>query len=146
MHFQFIWVGKTKNANLRALQNDFSERLSHFVKFEVKELRDETREIESKRILESLNQKGFVVVLDAEGRSVTSPQLAQIVEKWQNHGLKEIAFVLGGSTGVSREVVKKADMVLSLSGFTLTHEFARVILLEQLYRAFTIIKGFPYQK
>jgi len=57
-----------------------------------------------------------------------------------------IAFVLGGSTGVSREVVKKADMVLSLSGFTLTHEFARVILLEQLYRAFTIIKGFPYQK
>jgi 23S rRNA (pseudouridine1915-N3)-methyltransferase len=69
-----------------------------------------------------------------------------MIEKWQNHGLKEITFVIGGADGLAAGIIDKADLVLSLSGLTLTHEFARVLLLEQLYRAFTIIKGFPYQK
>jgi 23S rRNA (pseudouridine1915-N3)-methyltransferase len=146
MRFHFIWVGKTKNKNLRALQDDYLGRLSHFVKSETSEIRDETKENEGKRIGDLLNRKGFVVALDIKGRSVSSPQLAKMIEKWQNHGLKEINFVIGGADGLAAGIINKADLVLSLSGLTLTHEFARVLLLEQLYRAFTIIKGFPYQK
>ena len=146
MIFRFIWVGKTKDKNWRALQEEYLQRLSHFVRFEITELRDETKETESKRILEKVNQSNFVCLLDVKGRSVSSFELAEKIENWQNRGLKEIAFVIGGAEGVASEVVEKADFSLSLSFLTLTHETARVILIEQLYRAFTIIKGFPYQK
>jgi 23S rRNA (pseudouridine1915-N3)-methyltransferase len=87
-----------------------------------------------------------VCLLDVVGRESSSHELAETIEKWQNRGLKEIAFVIGGANGASREVVEKADYSLSLSRLTLTHEMARVVLIEQLYRAYTIIKGFPYQK
>jgi 23S rRNA (pseudouridine1915-N3)-methyltransferase len=72
--------------------------------------------------------------------------LADIVADWQDRGYKEIVFIIGGAQGVSPDVVERADIVLSLSFLTFTHEMARVVMLEQLYRAFTIIKGFPYQK
>jgi 23S rRNA (pseudouridine1915-N3)-methyltransferase len=96
--------------------------------------------------LEKVNQSNFVCLLDVKGRSISSHELAEKIENWQNRGLKEIAFVIGGAEGVSSEVVEKADFGLSLSLLTFTHEMARVVLLEQLYRAYTIIKGFPYQK
>lgn len=150
MKFRFIWIGKTKHKNWRALQEEYLQRLSHFVKFEIAEIREsaahEGIQTESKRILENLNQTSFVCLLDVRGKQIGSPELAQIVEMWQNRGFKEIAFVIGGQSGVSEEVVKRADYSLSLSGLTLTHEMARVVLIEQLYRAYTIIKGFPYQK
>lgn len=146
MKFRFVWVGKTKDKNWQALQAEYLQRLSHFVKYEITELRDETRELESKRILEKVNQSQFVCLLDVKGRAVSSHELAGEIENWQNRGFKEIAFVIGGAEGVASEVVEKADFSLSLSFLTFTHETARVILAEQLYRAFTIIKGFPYQK
>jgi 23S rRNA (pseudouridine1915-N3)-methyltransferase len=122
------------------------QRLSHFVKSEITEIKDGSKETESKRILEKVNQSNFVCLLDVKGRSISSHELAEKIENWQNRGLKEIAFVIGGAEGVSSEVVEKADFGLSLSLLTFTHEMARVVLLEQLYRAYTIIKGFPYQK
>ena len=150
MKFQFVWIGKTKDKNWRALQEEYLQRLSHFVKCEVTEIKDgaahEGAEIESKRILEKVNQSNFVCLLDVKGRSISSHGLAREIEKWQNRGLKEIAFIIGGAEGVSSEVVEKANFSLSLSFLTFTHEMARVVLLEQLYRAYTIIKGFPYQK
>ena len=150
MKFQFVWIGKTKDKNWRALQEEYLQRLSHFVKCEVTEIKDgaahESAEIESKRILEKVNQSNFVCLLDVKGRSISSHGLAREIEKWQNRGLKEIAFIIGGAEGVSSEVVEKANFSLSLSFLTFTHEMARVVLLEQLYRAYTIIKGFPYQK
>lgn len=150
MRFRFVWVGKTKDKNWRALKEDYLQRLSHFVKFEITEIKDiaaqDSLEIESKRILENVNQSSFVCLLDVKGRSISSHELAAELEKWQNRGLKEIVFVIGGAKGVSSEVVEKANYSLSLSFLTLTHEMARVVLVEQLYRAFTIIKGFPYQK
>ena len=85
-------------------------------------------------------------MLDVKGRSISSPELAKEIEKWQNRGLKEITFIIGGAEGVSSEVVERADFSLSLSFLTFTHEMARVVLLEQLYMAYTIIKGYPYQK
>jgi 23S rRNA (pseudouridine1915-N3)-methyltransferase len=150
MRFRFVWIGKTKDKNWRALQEEYSRRLSHFVKLEWTEIREsaahEAAEIEGKRILENLNQSTFVCLLDVKGHASDSYELAATIEKWQNRGLKEIAFVIGGAGGVSNEVVEKADYSLSLSRLTLTHDMARVVLIEQLYRAFTIIKGFPYQK
>lgn len=146
MKFRFVWVGKTKNKHWRALQEEYLRRLSHFVKYEIVELKDDTKENEGKRILENLNQNSFVCVLDVKGRSVSSHEVARQIENWQNRGLKEIAFVIGGAEGVASGVVEKADFSLSLSFLTFTHEEARVILIEQLYRAYTIIKGFPYQK
>lgn len=146
MKFRFLWIGKTKDKSWRALQDEYYARLAHFVRCETMELKDSTKEIEGKLILDKLNPSTFVCVLDVKGRSINSHDLAQTIENWQNRGLKEITFVIGGAEGVASEVVERADYSLSLSFLTFTHEMARVVLLEQLYRAFTIIKGFPYQK
>ncbi|MBP6004243.1 MAG: 23S rRNA (pseudouridine(1915)-N(3))-methyltransferase RlmH [Pyrinomonadaceae bacterium] len=150
MKFRFIWVGKTKDKNWRALQDEYLQRLSHFVRCEIVELRDaaphEGKEVEGKLILDKLNQTPFICLLDVAGKSMSSHQLSQTVDNWQNRGFKEVTFIIGGADGVSADVAQKADIVLSLSILTFTHEMARVLMLEQLYRAFTIIKGFPYQK
>ncbi|MGI8542163.1 MAG: 23S rRNA (pseudouridine(1915)-N(3))-methyltransferase RlmH [Aridibacter sp.] len=146
MHFRFVWIGKTKDKNWRALQEEYLQRLSYFVKFETVEIKDSNKEDEGKRILEKVNQSNFVCILDVKGRSISSHDLAGKIVNWQNRGLKEIAFVIGGAEGVASEVVERADFSLSLSLLTFTHEMARVVMLEQLYRAYTIIKGFPYQK
>lgn len=150
MRLRFIWVGRTKNPNYRALQEDYLERLSHFVKCEVAEVRDagggDAAEIEGKRILEKLNPNTFACLLDVGGSSLSSPGLAKEVEKWQNAGMKEVSFIIGGADGVSAEVARRADFKLSLSFLTFTHEMARVVMLEQLYRAYTILRGYPYQK
>ena len=150
MKFRFIWIGKTRDKNYRALQDEYLRRLSHFVRCEIVEVKDsaphEDKEIEGKRILEKLNQNPFVCLLDVEGRQLSSPQLASEVEKWQNAGTKEVTFIIGGADGASSEVARRANDKLSLSFLTFTHEMARVVLFEQLYRAYTIIRGFPYQK
>ncbi len=150
MKFHFIWVGKTKNRNWLALQEEYLQRLSHFVKFSVTEIKDkaahESVDAEGERILEKVNQSSFVCALDVKGRPIGSRKMASKISEWQVRGLKEITFIIGGADGLSSGVVEKADFSLSLSFLTFTHEMARVILLEQLYRSFTIIKGYPYQK
>ena len=150
MRFRFLWVGKTRNKNWSALQEEYLQRLSHFTKCEVVEVRDagpgETKETEGKRLVEKLNQSSFVCLLDVKGRQISSPELAVEIERWQAAAHKEVTFVIGGADGVSQQVADRANAVLSLSFLTFTHEMARVVMLEQLYRAFTIIKGYPYQK
>jgi len=147
MHLRFIWVGKTKNPHFGALEEDYAGRLGKFVRCEFAILRDAPdKETEGKRILEKLNPNSLVCLLDVKGKSVSSHDLAQQIEHWQNAGTREVTFVIGGADGVSSEVADRADVKVSLSFLTLTHEMARVVLLEQLYRGYTIIKGFPYQK
>ena len=150
MKFRFIWIGKTKDRNWKALQEDYLKRLSHFVRCEIVEIKDsaayETADIEGKRILQILNPKTFAVLLDVSGKTISSPNLAAEIEKWQNSGLKEVSFIIGGFEGASKEIRERADYLLSLSFLTFTHEMARVVLLEQLYRGYSILKGFPYQK
>jgi 23S rRNA (pseudouridine1915-N3)-methyltransferase len=150
MKFRFVWIGKTKDKNWKALQDEYLKRLSHFVKSEIVEVRDsaahEGPEIEGKRIIDALNPKSLAVLLDVGGKALSSHQLADLIEKWQVAGTKEVAFIIGGAEGVSEEIRGKADNVLSLSFLTFTHEMARVVLLEQLYRGYSIINGFPYQK
>jgi 23S rRNA (pseudouridine1915-N3)-methyltransferase len=147
MKFRFIWVGKTRDKNWKALQDDYLKRLSRFVPCDIVEARDAGQiEIEGKRILELLNPKTFAVLLDVGGTILSSHELAARVESWQNRGLKEVSFIIGGADGVTSAVAERADDRLSLSFLTFTHEMARVVLLEQLYRVFTILRGFPYQK
>ena len=149
MKFNFIWIGKTKDKNYKALQDDYLKRLSYFVRCDITEIRDggaPDPESEGKRILAKLNHSSFACLLDVTGRSLSSHGLADEVRGWQNAGHKEIAFILGGANGTSPEVAERANYTLSLSFLTFTHEMSRVVMLEQLYRAFTIIKGFPYQK
>lgn len=150
MKFRFVWIGKTKDKHWKALQEEYLGRLSHFVKCEVAEIKDSARhedaEIEGKRILEMLNPKTFAVVLDVSGKAMSSHELSSEIERWQNAGRKEISFIIGGFEGVSEAIRERADYLLSLSFLTFTHEMARVVLLEQLYRGYSILKGFPYQK
>ena len=153
MRLRLIWVGKTRNAHLRALAEEYLKRLSRFARCEVTELRegaaaDERQcvEEEGKRILGALASDTLTVLLDVEGGQWDSAELAAQIEVWQGRSLKEAAFVIGGHLGVSEAVRRRADVRWSLSRLTLTHEMARVLLAEQLYRAFTIMRGLPYQK
>jgi 23S rRNA (pseudouridine1915-N3)-methyltransferase len=153
MRLRLIWVGKTKDERLRALAEDYLRRLSRFCRAEVTELREGASaderavvEEEGRRIADALTPGSLTVLLDVEGRQWSSPELAAEVERWQNSGRKEIAFVVGGHLGVAEEIRARADVRWSLSRLTLTHEMARVVLAEQLYRAHTILRGLPYQK
>ncbi|HEY0404628.1 MAG TPA: 23S rRNA (pseudouridine(1915)-N(3))-methyltransferase RlmH [Pyrinomonadaceae bacterium] len=153
MRLRLIWVGKTKNEHVRALVEEYLKRLKRFARCEVTELepgraRDAREGIaeESRRILSALRTDALTILLDVEGREWSSTVLAAEVEKWQLAGTKEVAFIIGGHLGVSREVTDGAQLRWSLSSLTLTHEMARLVLVEQLYRAYTIIHGLPYHK
>ncbi|HVF55700.1 MAG TPA: 23S rRNA (pseudouridine(1915)-N(3))-methyltransferase RlmH [Pyrinomonadaceae bacterium] len=154
MRLRLIWIGKTRNEHLRALSEDYLKRLARFTRCEVVELRESASsderaclEEEGKRITGVLASDALTVLLDVEGRELwSSTELAARLEDWQSRSLKEVAFVVGGHLGVSEEVRRRAQLRWSLSPLTLTHEMARVVLVEQLYRAHTIIRGLPYQK
>lgn len=152
MRLRIIWTGKTRDARLRSLIEDYAERLSHFVRCEVTELRELGRadkpgiDKETKRISDRLRPGSVTVLLDSEGAEWTSQQLAAQVQSWEVSGVKEVAFVIGGPNGFASDFKMRADKRWSLSRLTLTHEMARVLLFEQLYRAYTIIHGLPYQK
>jgi 23S rRNA (pseudouridine1915-N3)-methyltransferase len=152
MRLRVIWTGKTRDAHLRALIDVYLKRLSHFAKCEVSELREssgsEKRGIDkdSKRISDGLHEGAIHVLLDPQGVEWTSQELADQLKRWQDRGTKEVGFIVGGPNGVSEELSARVNKRWSLSRLTLTHEIARVVLLEQLYRAYTIIHGLPYQK
>jgi 23S rRNA (pseudouridine1915-N3)-methyltransferase len=153
MRLRLIWVGKTRDTHLRALVDEYLKRLGRFARCEVLELREsaarkplEGIEDESRRIISALRPEALNVLLEVEGRQWSSHELAAQVEGWQTGGTKDVVFIIGGPHGVSKEVRERASLKWSLSRLTLTHEMARVLLLEQLYRAYTIIHGLPYQK
>lgn len=150
MKFRFVWIGKTRDKDWKTLQDRYLKRLSHFVSCDITEIREsskgEGKEIEGNRILQLLNPKSFAILLDVNGETISSHSLAKTIEKWQVSSQREIFFIICGPDGASSELAMRADYRLSLSILTFTHEMARVLLLEQLYRAFSIIKGLPYQK
>ena len=152
MRLRVIWPGKTKDARLKALIDDYADRLSHFVRCEIVELREESRndragiDKETARISDALRPGAVKVMLDPAGVEWTSHELANQVRQWEGGGIKEVAFIVGGPRGLSEELSSRADKRWSLSRLTLTHEMARVLLFEQLYRAYTIVHNLPYQK
>jgi 23S rRNA (pseudouridine1915-N3)-methyltransferase len=154
MRLHFVWIGKTRERNCASLVGDYLDRIRRFVPVDLSELKspagitDENRGIAvgSDKLLSALGRNDFVILLDEHGREFSSEELAEFIAAKQQAGLKRLALVIGGAAGVSDEVKKRADLRLALSRMTLTHELARVILLEQIYRAFTLLGGFPYHR
>lgn len=151
MLFRFIWPGKTKDERLRALLSEYLKRLSRFARCEVIEVREGAgdssgRNKEARRILEAIPERALLLLLDVKGREWSSLELASEIRRWENDAIKEIAIVIGGPEGIAEEVAAKAQKRWRLSRLTLTHEMARVLVAEQIYRAYTIIHGLPYQK
>ncbi|MBE6366633.1 MAG: 23S rRNA (pseudouridine(1915)-N(3))-methyltransferase RlmH [Lentisphaerae bacterium] len=141
MLFKLIVVGRVKDVHYQAKINEFIQRLNAFGKIEIQELRDDTVEKESAAILKALeNERGWVVILDERGENITSVELANKFSSCD----RKIVLVIGGAFGFTDEVRKRADYLLALSKFTVTHEMARLLLAEQLYRACTIIAGKKY--
>ena len=148
MKFRFIWPGKTKDEHLRALVQEYLKRLQRFVRCELIEIREVPGSVEkeSARLVEALSGSNLTILLAVDGREWNSHELAAEVRRWENDSVKEIAVVIGGPNGVSADIADRAQVQWRLSRLTLTHEMARVLVLEQLYRAYTINRGIPYQK
>ena len=152
MRIRFIWPGKTKDEHLRALINEYLKRLQRFVRCEV----IETREVagsdrasvdkESRRLLEAIPSSSMTILLDLAGNDWSSTELADEIRRWENDSIKEVVIIIGGQDGVSSEVSARAQKRWRLSRLTLTHEMARMLAVEQIYRAYTINRGMPYQK
>lgn len=154
MKISLIWIDKTKDKYLLELIDDYLYRLSKYVKYNILELssvrgqtdRNNVLIAETKQILNALNKESYKIILDDKGQSFTSINFARFIEKHQTLSTKELAFIIGGHFGLSDEVKQKSDLIMSLSSLTFTHDMARLILVEQLYRAYTIINNHPYQK
>ncbi len=142
---RLICVGKVKEAYLRDGIADFSRRLSPYTKLEVVEIKDLGMDREAEKIIAHLRPDDHTIALCVEGKPYASMELAKLITD-ATMRMQNITFIIGGADGLSSRVAGKAHLKLSLSPMTFTHEMCRLFLLEQVYRAFTIIKGRPYHR
>ena len=156
MKIELLFLGKTKESYLAAGITDYAERLSRYTRLEIKELKERgrkgilspsaVREAEGRLLLKAKTKSSLLVALDRHGRGLDSEEFAHIIKVWEGQGSKGISFIIGGPFGLSEAVMQQADFILSFSKMTFTHEMARLILVEQLYRAYTINAGSQYHK
>ena len=156
MKIQLIFVGKTREPYLREGVEDFLGRLRRYLPVEVRTIRSErlTREnqaarivsLESERVVAAVPSQCHLVVLDRVGRQMNSVSLAQWWQRLESQGCRKLCFAVGGVLGFTDELRSQAQTLLSLSKMTFTHEMSRLILLEQLYRVCTIMRGEKYHK
>ena len=139
MKLRAVWVGKTKNAHIAKLCDDFAARIRHFLPLEIADVKEQ-------KLLSVLDASDRVVILDPKGKSWTSDQLAKFIQQHMTSDPRRLTFVIGDYAGLPADIKKRADVQWSLSSLTLTHELARVLLLEQLYRALSIIHNLPYAR
>lgn len=146
MRIRLVFLGKTRNPHLQALIEDYRRRLSRFAPIEVVEWKSTDGSPRALEEARGKKQNAPVVLLDAGGQAFTSEEFAGWLGRQMNSGQKELVFLLGGAEGFPEETKRKASTLLSLSRLTLPHELARVVLLEQLYRAFALLRQHPYPK
>ncbi len=149
-----MMVGATDRKYLNEGIEDYQKRLIHYLPFEIRVIADvknsrnltsdQQKEKEGKAILDQVSSGDELVLLDVEGVEYSSPGLAKWIEKRMIFGTRQVVFVVGGPYGFSDTVYKRADSKMSLSKFTFPHQLVRLLFIEQLYRAMTIIKGEPY--
>ena len=154
MKILFLVIGKTDESYLDTGILKYIKRLEHYVPFEMKIIHDiknrktlteeQQKKAEGELILSNINIGDDLVLLDENGKTFSSVTFSQWIEKQMNIGSKRMIFVVGGPYGFSKEVYAKAKFKISLSEMTFSHQMIRLIFVEQLYRAFTIIKGEPY--
>ena len=139
MKLKIAWIGKTKEPAIQTLTTDYVKRLSRYVSSEAREFPSEAA------LLKSLEKSpAMLVLLDGSGRQLSSEQLAAFLDSHQNRGTAALLFAIGAADGFSDAARRASGLQLSLGKMTLPHELARVVLVEQLYRAYTILKGHPY--
>jgi 23S rRNA (pseudouridine1915-N3)-methyltransferase len=136
------WIGKTKEVAVQSLTDEYLKRLSHYADVEGVMLKDETALL--KFAARDARPRHSLALLDQRGKQLSSPELAKFLGDYQDRNPLPLLFGVGAADGFSDRARQAATVVLSLGKMTLAHELARVVLLEQLYRAFTILKGHPY--
>ncbi|MGM9927550.1 MAG: 23S rRNA (pseudouridine(1915)-N(3))-methyltransferase RlmH [Bacillus sp. (in: firmicutes)] len=159
MNISIITVGKLKEKYLKQGIAEYTKRLSSYAKIDIIELADEkapenlsetdmliVKQKEGERILAKISPDTHVIALAIEGSMKTSEQLAENLDRLATYGKSKIAFVIGGSLGLSEDVMKRANETLSFSKMTFPHQLMRLILVEQIYRAFRINRNEPYHK
>ncbi|VOY27454.1 rRNA large subunit methyltransferase [Streptococcus pneumoniae] len=159
MKIKVVTVGKLKKKYLKDGIAEYSKRISRFAKFEMIELSDEKTpdkasesenqkilEIEGQRILSKIADRDFVIVLAIEGKTFFSEEFSKQLEETSIKGFSTLTFIIGGSLGLSSSVKNRANLSVSFGRLTLPHQLMRLVLVEQIYRAFTIQQGFPYHK
>lgn len=159
MNITLITVGKVKEKYLRDAIDEYAKRLQRYCKLDIIELQDEKtpdnasekeelqiKQKEGEAILKHIKDNTFVIALDLKGKLLSSEEFAEHIKDLGVSGNSNIAFIIGGSLGISEEVLKRADYKLCFSKMTFPHQLFRVMLLEQIYRGFRIIRGEPYHK
>ncbi|MGB2128562.1 MAG: 23S rRNA (pseudouridine(1915)-N(3))-methyltransferase RlmH [Flavicella sp.] len=154
MKIKLLAIGKTDDAHLNALINTYQNRLKHYIKFELEIIPDiknvknlsqsQQKEKEGTLILSKLAPTDQLVILDEKGRDFRSVEFSNFLQKKMNSGIKQLVFVIGGPYGFSEAVYKKAQGKVSFSKMTFSHQMIRLFVVEQIYRAFTILKNEPY--
>jgi 23S rRNA (pseudouridine1915-N3)-methyltransferase len=156
VRLHLVFVGKTGLEELDVAIHRYVKRLQHYVPIEIHLIREEkisksvperlVQERESDRILDVVRDRGVLMVWDRLGRELNSEDLAAILQGLQNQGVGHVWVIVGGALGVSEKLLTRANQVLALSRLTFPHDIARLLVVEQLYRAFTITRGEPYHK
>ncbi|MGN0372990.1 MAG: 23S rRNA (pseudouridine(1915)-N(3))-methyltransferase RlmH [Enterocloster sp.] len=159
MKITLVTVGKIKERYFEDAIAEYSKRLSRYCRLEIVQVADEKtpdgagealerqiKEKEGQRILANIKDGAYVIALAIEGKMLSSEEMAARIRKLGVDGVSHIVFVIGGSLGLSEEVMKRADYALSFSKMTFPHQLMRVVLLEQIYRSYRIIAGEPYHK
>ncbi len=159
MNIKIIAVGKIKEKYIQDGIKEFSKRLSRYCSLDIIEIDDEkapeglsekemeiVKQKEGERIIAKIPQNSFIISLEIQGKLLTSDELSEKIEDLMINGINNITFIIGGSLGLSDEVLYKSDFRLSFSKMTFPHQLMRLILLEQVYRAWRIMKGEPYHK
>ena len=153
MNIKLIAIGKTDHKNLQALMDEYQKRLSFYIKFELEIIPDiknaknlsepQQKEKEGELILQKLSPTDFLILLDENGKSFSSVEFSEELQKKMNAGLKTLVYVIGGPYGFSEAVYQKAQQKISLSKMTFSHQMVRLFFIEQLYRGFTILRNEP---
>lgn len=159
MKIDICCVGKVKESAFRDMISEYSKRLSRYANLSILEVADEKtpenaseaveegiKKKEGERLLSVIKENSFVIALAIDGKNLSSTELADKVNSLGISGISHIQFVIGGSLGLSPEVLRRADMKLSFGRMTFPHQLMRVILLEQIYRSYRIINNEPYHK
>ena len=156
MRLKCLWIGGTKDPVYARLETEYSQRVQSFVPLEIAVV-PEARKVDPRKYASQLDKearllekkiglKSYLVILDEKGKEFTSRRFADFFQGQMNRSTSEIVFLAGGHLGIPGRLSERADLILALSRLTLPHEMARVLLLEQIYRSFSIIRGLPYHR
>lgn len=156
MNIKIISLEKHRDRAMKILEKDFSDRLSKYIQIEFVNLKRpfsydgqavaDILQKEAELIQKNIKETDTVICLDSKGKTPSSEQLAQKIQQWQFASINSLVFIIGGPYGLAEALKKKADYVLSLSSLTFTHEIARMLLVETLYRSFDILNNGNYHK